>query len=223
MEVAEPPESAELCGGTHVKATGEIGLFLIVSESSIGTGLRRIEAVTGREAEAYITEHIDVLNSVADELRSSAMEAPEKVKALVAELAAERKRLASLERELSRNTVETLLEKSEQVNGITVLAAEVPSASMIALREMGDLLRGRLKSAVIVLGTVYDGKPGFMATVTSDLLGKGLHAGEIVKQVAAVTGGGGGGKATMAQAGGKDANKISEAIRLVKELVKKAS
>lgn len=223
MEVGEPPVSAELCGGTHVKATGEIGLFLIVSESSIGTGLRRIEAVTGRKAEAYITEHIDVLNSVADELRSSAMEAPEKVKALVAELAAERKRLASLERELSRNTVETLLEKSEQVNGITVLAAEVPAASMIALREMGDLLRVRLKSAVIVLGTVYDGKPGFMATVTSDLLDKGLHAGEIVKQVAAVTGGGGGGKATIAQAGGKDANKISEALSLVKRLVEKAS
>lgn len=223
MEVGEPPISAELCGGTHVKATGEIGVLLIVSESSIGTGLRRIEAVTGRKAEVYVREHIAVLNSIASELKSSALEAPEKVKALSAELAAERKRSASLERELSRNTVEALLKESEQVNGITVLVAEVPSASMIALREMGDLLRERLKSAVIVLGTVYDGKPGFMATVTSDLLDKGLHAGEIVKQVAAVTGGGGGGKATTAQAGGKDANKISEALRLVKKLVEKAS
>jgi alanyl-tRNA synthetase len=223
MEVGEPPISAELCGGTHVKATGEIGVLLIVSESSIGTGLRRIEAVTGRKAEVYVREHIAVLNSIASELKSSALEAPEKVKALSAELAAERKRSASLERELSRNTVETLLKRSEQVNGITVLVAEVPSASMIALREMGDLLRERLKSAVIVLGTVYDGKPGFMTTVTSDLLDKGLHAGEIVKQVAAVTGGRGGGKATTAQAGGKDANKISEALRLVKKLVEKAS
>nr|MBC8512162.1 alanine--tRNA ligase [Dehalococcoidia bacterium] len=117
--------------------------------------------------------------------------------------------------------VEALLGKTEQVNGITVLAARVPSSSMAALREMGDLLRDRLKSAVIVLGTVYDGKPGFVAMVTPDLLDRGLHAGEIVKQVAGVTGGGGGGKATMAQAGGRDENKLDEALGVVKGLVQK--
>ncbi|MCK4722107.1 MAG: alanine--tRNA ligase, partial [Dehalococcoidia bacterium] len=204
MEVGEPPVSAELCGGTHVKSTGEIGFLFVISESSIGTGLRRIEAVTGRGAEEFLGERLDTLEAVAEDLRSSPSEVPEKVKALVAELAAERKRSASLERELSRNTVEALLGKTEQVNGITVLVARVPSSSMPALREMGDLLRDRLKSAVIVLGTVYDGKPGFVAMVTPDLLDRGLHAGEIVKQVAGVTGGGGGGKATMAQAGGRD-------------------
>jgi len=221
MEVGEPPISAELCGGTHVKSTGEIGFVFVISESSIGTGLRRIEAVTGREAEMFFQERLGTLEAVAEELRSSTSEVPEKVRALVAELAAERKRSVSLERELSRNTVEALLGKTEQVSGITVLVARVPSSSMPALREMGDLLRDRLKSAVIVLGTVYDGKPGFVAMVTPDLLDRGLNAGEIVKQVAGVTGGGGGGKATMAQAGGRDENKLDEALGVVKGLVQK--
>jgi len=105
------------------------------------------------------------------------------------------------------------------VNGITVLTASVPSCSMPVLREMGDLLRDRLKSAVIVLGTVYQDKPAFMANVTPDLLDRGLHAGDIVKQVAAVTGGSGGGKAAMAQAGGRDKNKLDEALGLVRGLV----
>jgi len=223
MEVGQPPMSAELCGGTHVKSTGEIGLFLIVSESSIGTGLRRIEAVTGTGAEKLLQERLEALGAIAEQVRSSTSEAPKKVEALIAELAAERKRSASLEKELSRNSVEALRSKAEQVNGITVLSAEVPSCSMPVLREMGDLLRDRLKSAVIVLGTVYDGKPGFMAVVTPDLLSRGLHAGEIVKQVAGVTGGGGGGKAEMAQAGGKDKNKLDEALGLVRKLVEKAS
>ncbi len=221
MEIGEPPMSAELCGGTHVESTGEIGLFLIVSESSIGTGLRRIEAVTGREAEAFLGERLGILEAIAEEMRSSPLEAREKIKALAAELAAERKRSASLQRGLSRNTVEALLGQTEQVNGIKVLATKVPSSSMPVLREMGDLLRDRLKSAVIVLGTVYDGKPGFMTMVTPDLLDKGLHAGEIVKQVAGVTGGSGGGKAEMAQAGGRDKNKLDEALGLVKKLVQK--
>ncbi|MCX6009151.1 MAG: DHHA1 domain-containing protein, partial [Chloroflexi bacterium] len=112
---------------------------------------------------------------------------------------------------------------TEKVNGIIVLAARVPSTSLPILREMGDLLRDRLKSAVIVLGTVHDGKPGFVAMVTPDLVNRGLHAGDIVKQVAAVTGGSGGGKADVAQAGGKDKSKLDEALELVKRLVQKVS
>ena len=162
------------------------------------------------------------LENMAEELRSSPAEVPDKVKALAAELAAERKRSASLEKELSRYTVESLLDKAEKVNGITLLAARVPSTSLPALRDMGDLLRDRLKSAVIVLGTVHDGKPGFVAMVTPDLASRGLHAGDIAKQVAAVTGGSGGGKADMAQAGGKDKSKLDEALELVKRLVQKA-
>jgi alanyl-tRNA synthetase len=223
LEIGDPPMSAELCGGTHVKSTGEIGLFIITGESSIGTGLRRFEAVTGRKAEEFVRDSLSTVATVAEELRSSPSEIADKIKALVNELAAERRRSASLERELSRYTVESLLGKTEQVNGITVLSAKVPSTSLPVLREMGDLLKDQLKSAVIVLGTVHDGKPSFVAMVTPDLVNRGLHAGDIVKQVAGVTGGSGGGKADMAQAGGKDKNKLDEALELVKRLVQKIS
>ncbi|UCH50904.1 MAG: alanine--tRNA ligase, partial [Chloroflexota bacterium] len=223
LEVGEPMISAELCGGTHVKSTGEIGLFILTSESSIGTGLRRIEAITGRKAEDFLRECLSTVSIIAEELKSSPTEIIDKVKALTSELTAERKRSASLERELARYTVDSLIDKAEQVDGITVLSTKVLSVSLPALREMGDLLRDRLKSAVIVLGTVQDGKPGFVAMVTPDLLNRGLHAGDIIKQVAAVTGGSGGGKADMAQAGGKDKTKLDEALELVKQLVKKVS
>jgi alanyl-tRNA synthetase len=104
---------------------------------------------------------------------------------------------------------------------VTVLAAKVPALSMPILREMGDTLRDRLKSAIVVLATVYNGKPNFLAMVTPDLIARGFHAGDIINQVAKVTGGGGGGKAAMAQAGGKDAAKIDEALKLVHKLIKK--
>ncbi len=222
LEIGDPPVSVELCGGTHAKFTGEIGLFIVTGESSIGTGLRRIEAITGREAEEFVRDSLLKTAIVAEELRSSPSEIVEKAKSLVTELATERKRSAALEKELSRYTVESLLGKTEKVNGIIVLSAKVPSTSLEILREMGDILKGRLKSAVIVLGTVYDGRPGFVAMVTPDLVKKGLNAGDIVKQVAGVTGGGGGGKTDMAQAGGKDKNKVDEALELVKRLVQKS-
>jgi alanyl-tRNA synthetase len=221
LEIGKPSKSMELCGGTHVRSTGEIGLFLITSEGSIGTGLRRIEAVTGRGAEAFVTEHVDVLKAVAEDLRSSPLEIKDKVAALMTDLNLERKRCTSLEKKLSGQIVDELIANAEHISGISVIAAKIPSSSISALREMGDTLRDRLKSAVIVLGTVQDNKPGFIAMVTSDLLEKGLHAGEIVKQVAGVTGGGGGGRADMAQAGGKDKSKIDEALGVVRNIVRK--
>jgi alanyl-tRNA synthetase len=219
LEIGSPPMSAELCGGTHVKATGEIGLFIITGESSIGTGLRRIEAVTGRKAEGLVGDSLSNITAVAGELRCTPAEIMGKVSGLVNELATERKRCASLGKELSKYTVESLLDRVENVTGINVLSAEVSSASFEILRQMGDSLKGRLKSAVIVLGTVQDGKPAFVAMVTSDLVKRGLNAGNIVKEVAGVTGGGGGGKADMAQAGGKDKGKLNEALGIVKQLV----
>jgi alanyl-tRNA synthetase len=219
VEIGEPAISRELCGGTHVKSTGEIGFFLVSSESSIGTGLRRIEASTGRFAESLIEEDRFALQNMAKEIGSLPQEVHKKVRALADELEQERKRSAWLERELSARIAESLLGRTKQMNGVMVLAAEVPPLTMPILREMGDLLRDRLKSAVVVLATVYNAKPNFLAMVTPDLVAKGFHAGEIVKQVAKVTGGGGGGKAAMAQAGGKDVSKLGEALNLVESVI----
>jgi alanyl-tRNA synthetase len=221
LEIGEPAISKELCGGTHVRSTGEIGILLITSESSIGTGLHRIEAVTGRKAESLIESRLTALQSTAKEIEGLLEEVPGKVKVLINELEAGRKRALSLERELSRRIAEDLLGQAEQVSGVTVLTARVPALTMPILREMGDILRNRLKSAIVVLSTVYNGKPNFLAMVTPDLIDKGFHAGDIINQVAKVTGGGGGGKATMAQAGGKDATKIDEALKLVHKLIQK--
>jgi alanyl-tRNA synthetase len=219
LEIGEPAISKELCGGTHVRSTGEIGIFLITSESSIGTGLHRIEAVTGRKAESVIASRLTALQSVAKDVEGSLDEVPSKVKTLISELEAESKRALSLERELSHRIAEDLPGQAKQVSGVTVLAAKVPALTMPILREMGDILRDRLKSAVVVLATVYNGKPNFLAMVTPDLIAKGFHAGDIINQVAKVTGGGGGGKAAMAQAGGKDAAKIDEALKSVRSVV----
>jgi alanyl-tRNA synthetase len=205
VKIGEPRVSAELCGGTHVAATGEIGLFHITSESSIGAGLRRIEAVTGRGAEAYFAQQLE--------------EAQQRVSSTANELEQERKRAQALERELAKKTAESLLAQAEVIKGVTVLVAEVPSSRLEILREMSDLLRDRLKSAIVVLGTIHEGKPAFLAAVTPDLAAKGYDAGKIVKQVAEVTGGSGGGKPGLAQAGGKDKKKLGEALKLVKSLV----
>jgi alanyl-tRNA synthetase len=205
VRIGEPRVSAELCGGTHVVATGEIGLFHIISESSIGAGLRRIEAVTGREAEAYIERRFLDLEKVVENRD--------------VELEKERRQTLALERELAKKTAESLLAQAEVIKGVNVLVARVPSLRMESLREMSDFLREKLKSAVVVLGTVYESKPAFIAAVTPDLVAKGYDAGKIVREVAKVTGGGGGGKPGLAQAGGKDKKKLDEALKLVKGLI----
>jgi alanyl-tRNA synthetase len=219
LKIGEPFISAELCGGTHVATTGEIGLFHIISESSIGAGLRRIEAVTGRGAEAYINQRLSDLQQIAQSIGASSEEARDKVSSLVSELEQERRQRLVLERELAKKTAESLLSQAEVIKGVTVLAARVPSLPMPSLREMSDFLRDKLKSAVVVLGTVYEGKLAFLAAVTPDLVAKGYDAGKIVKQVAMVTGGSGGGKPGLAQAGGKDKKKLDEALKLVKSLI----
>ena len=147
------------------------------------------------------------------------MEVQSKVSTSLIELEKERKRALALERELLKNAAESLAASAESVNGITVLSARVPASSMDAMREMGDLLKERLKSGVIVLGAVHNDKPNFLAMVTPDLVVKGIHADEIVKRVARVTGGSGGGKPGMGQAGGKDKSKLDEALNLVRRLV----
>ncbi len=206
LKIGKPPISVELCGGTHVAATGEIGFFQIITEASIGAGLRRIEAVTGRGAEEMVKQRID---SWRKELSDTG-----------AALEEERKRTRALERDFARKEAESLKDNVIIVKeGIPLNAAVINSSEPELMREMADTLREKYKSGIVVLGTLYQDKPFFVAEVSPELVKKGYHAGEIIKKVAGITGGSGGGKATLAQGGGKDKSKLDEAIRRVKDLI----
>ncbi len=222
VEVAEDSQrySAELCGGTHVHATGDIGQFIIVGEESIGAGLRRIEALTGRGADEYVRARLSALQELRDRLGVTGDDSAiiARVDALFEEVDSLKKHVQALEREIGRGHAESLLAEAERVDGRALLTARVPASSPEALREMGDWLRERLGSAVIVLGTVVGGRPNLLAMVTPDLATQGLNAGELVKRAAQVTGGGGGGRPEMAQAGGRDPSRLDEALRVAKEL-----
>ncbi len=219
VQIGDPPFSIELCGGTHVAATGEIGLMCIIAEGSIGSGMRRIEAVTGTGAEKFVEQRFSVLEDVAQGLQTSPDSVGDRLSATLAELDSERKRAAALERRLARHMAESLLSEVEVVDGINVISAMVAATSPEAMREMGDLLKERLGSGVIVLAAVCNDRPNFVAMVTPDLLKKGLHAGEIVRHLAKATGGGGGGRPELGQGSGKDKRKVKEALGLVKGLL----
>jgi alanyl-tRNA synthetase len=205
LKIGKPVVSTELCGGTHVSATGEIGLFRVLTESSIGGGLRRIEAVTGRGAEEMIKQKLDSLW--------------DKLLAVQEELEAERQRTMQLERELAKKEATALLNRVEVVNGIKVLSESVPTTRPDMMREMSDMLRDKLQSVVVILGSIYQGKPAFIVAVTPDLVKRGYHAGQIVKKVAAIAGGSGGGKPDLAQGGGKANEKLGEALKVAKSLI----
>jgi alanyl-tRNA synthetase len=214
--------SMELCGGTHCRSTGEIGSFIIVREESIGAGLRRIEAVTGRGAEEYVQAQRDLLERLSRRTGVTPADLETKVASLLEELEAERRRAQALEREAARRAAEALLAGAERIDGAAVVAGQVPAVSFEVMRETGDWLRDRLGSAVLVLGAVFGERPNFVAMITPDLTARGLHAGELVKRVAAVTGGGGGGRPEMAQAGGKDPARLEEALGLARKLARES-
>jgi alanyl-tRNA synthetase len=211
--------SQELCGGTHLERTGQIGFCLLLGESSIGAGLRRVEAVTGRGAAAYVRQRLALLEEAASRLQVTPDEVPGKLTLLLDDLAGGRKEIERLQREAAKGRVQALLAQVREVKGVQVLAAQVDATSMEALREMSDWLRDRLGSAVIVLGAVVGERPAFVAVVTPDLVAKGYHAGRIVKEVAAATGGSGGGRPELAQAGGKDSSQLAAALGRVPGLL----
>jgi len=203
--------SQELCGGTHVKGTGEIGLVKILSEGGIGAGLRRIEAVAGLEALAYVRALDEQVLEVAQILKAQPSEVGKRVNGLVAQVKDLEREIGQLQAKLGKNEAEGLLKQVEEIEGVRVLAAQVHVSDMEGLRQMADLLRVKLKSGIIVLGAVSEGKVNFVTVVSPTGL-SGLHAGQIIKEVAKITGGSGGGRPDMAQAGGKDPSKLGEAI-----------
>ncbi len=214
--------SQELCGGTHVMQTGDIGFFRILSESSVGSGIRRLEAATGRTAQRLVQKRLGVLDAAATHLGSPPDDVDRAVLRLMGELHAKDKEIAELQRKMARTEFEGLVRDVRDVAGVPVLVARVQASTVETLREMTDWLRERLGSAVVVLGAVVGDKPSFVAAVTPDLVERGIKAGSIVQEVARAVGGGGGGKPTLAQAGGRDVSHLDQALAMVPGLVEKA-
>ncbi|WKA46594.1 alanine--tRNA ligase [Geobacillus zalihae] len=215
--------SLELCGGCHVPNTSAIGLFKIVSESGIGAGTRRIEAVTGEAAYRFMSEQLAILQEAAQKLKTSPKELNARLDGLFAVLKELERENESLAARLAHMEAEHLTRQVKDVNGVPVLAAKVQANDMNQLRAMADDLKQKLGTAVIVLASAQGGKVQLIAAVTDDLVKKGFHAGKLVKEVASRCGGGGGGRPDLAQAGGKDAQKVAEALNYVETWVKSIS
>ncbi|NPA91914.1 MAG: alanine--tRNA ligase [Chloroflexi bacterium] len=221
VNIARPqPYSKELCGGTHVHHTGQIGFFRIIAEGSVGSGSRRIEAVTGERAAELVTERLNELERLAQLLRVPPEQVETRVRHLLGELSDLEREVRALKEEQAKQLAWRLAEEAQLVEGIPVVAARVDVDDPELLRRMTDWIRDRLGTGVVVLGTVRNGRPQFVAAVTKDLAERGLHAGRIVRQVAQIVGGGGGGSPTLAQAGGRDASKLDLALATVGEVIK---
>lgn len=211
----EEPFSYELCGGTHVSETGDIGIFLITNEGSAAAGIRRIEAVTGRAAYELVQRRFRAMEESSAILSTAPDELADKARIIVDDLNDQRKQIATLRRDLALIEFVRQLDGAPTVAGTTVLAVELPGADADTLRQMADRFRQRYASGVIVLASANDDRPVVIAAITEDLVKRGLHAGDLVKHVAQPLGGSGGGKPTLAQAGGRDASKINEALARV--------
>lgn len=214
------PYSMELCGGCHVANSAEIGLFKIISEGGIGAGTRRIEAVTGQFAYEHLSRFEGLLEKAAQLVKSKMEEVPGRIEGLFKQLKELERENESLRSRLARLEAARLEEQVEKVDDFSVLAVKVEAKDMDDLRQRLDTLKQRLGSAIIVLGAEGENKAMLVAGVTQDLVKRGFHAGELVKQVAKVCEGGGGGRPDLAQAGGKRPEKLNEALRLVPDLVK---
>lgn len=211
----EPGENAysfELCGGLHVGETGEIGLFKFVGEEAVSAGTRRVEALTGHGAYALITERLNLLNSLAQRLHVPLDDLESRLDSILAENRSLARELDQVNRRLARNQFDELLDNIATVDGVEVLAAQVQVGGMDGLREMADWFRSRGGSSAAVLATLSDGKPQMVVTVSDDLVGRGIKAGDVAREIAQIVGGNGGGRPNMAQAGGRDADKLPEAL-----------
>lgn len=210
--------SRELCGGTHTGRTGDIGLFKIVSESGVAAGIRRIEALTGEEAVRHVQQNAHLLNQAAHLLRETPAAVPERIEKLLSSLKALERQVEELRARLAAQSLQDIEGSIREIGGVRVLVQKVSAETPAALRELGDRLKEKIGSGVVVLGSAAGEKALLIALVTKDLVGR-CHAGRIVKQVAAVVGGGGGGRPDMAQAGGTRPGKLDEALEKAYEVV----
>jgi alanyl-tRNA synthetase len=223
--------SRELCGGTHLHSTGQIGFFQILSESSVGAGLRRIEAVTGRGAEAYMEQQLGILDEAAAAMQTQPAELVDKIHESMEELRARQHEISQLRGQTAREAAKDLVQQAKRVGDVQVLSAAVQADNVERLREMIDQSRDGLRQmaiaegkpdsgAVIVLGAVLNNKATLVAAVSPGLVQRGLNAGKLVGEVARHIGGSGGGRPEMGQAGAPDAHRLHEALGLVEQKVR---
>ncbi|CAA9569433.1 MAG: Alanyl-tRNA synthetase [uncultured Thermomicrobiales bacterium] len=216
-----PGYSKELCGGTHVGQTGEIGPFLVTAEGSVAAGVRRVEALTGAPAVDRLLAQQRLVEETARGLRTSWEGLPAGVASLQDRVRAQERELERLRGELAGARVGELLSQAVAVDGTQVLAARVEVDAKDGLRLLGDRLRDRVNSGVVVLGAVLDGQPRLLATVTPDLVGRGVRAGDVLREAAALIGGRGGGRPDLAEAGGKDPARLDEALGAIPAIVRR--
>jgi alanyl-tRNA synthetase len=205
--------SCELCGGTHVDRTGDIGYFLVASEESVGAGVRRIEALTGPVADQTVRQRLSVLNRLGERLGG---DVESRVLVLLDELGAERRQIQQLQRQLAQREVDRLLESKQKVGDVWVVAAQVAAPNPDALREMGDAVRARISPSVAALGTIYDSRASVVVMVGGNA---GVNARDIIAEVAPIFGGKGGGRPDVAQAGGRASERLGDALREVVPVV----
>ena len=212
--------SMEVCGGTHVGATGQVGTLLVLGESSIGGGMRRIEALTGRAAEQLFVEQAGRLERLSRRLQTPVVDLETRLDSFMEETEELRRRLASMERSTLRAEAEALLQRVTDVEGVNVVVGRTSAGNPDGMREMGDFLRDKLRSAVVVLGTLGEGGPILVAMATPDLVERGIDSGSLASNAAKLMGGGGGGRPDMAQAGGRQPEKLDDALASVPALVR---
>lgn len=210
--------SMELCGGTHVANTSVIGLFKVISEGGIAAGVRRIEAITGKGVLQYIESQDNTLKEIASVLKTTPRDIAKRAEAVMLELKEKDKEIDNLRLKMTADTAGSLIESAREIKGVKVITASV-ALDVDGLRNLGDKLKDKLGKSIVVLASNKDNKITFISMSSKDAISAGAHSGNIIKEVAKIAGGGGGGKPEMAQAGGKDPNKINEALDAVYNIV----
>ncbi|MBW2087192.1 MAG: alanine--tRNA ligase, partial [Deltaproteobacteria bacterium] len=213
-----PDFSMELCGGTHTERTGDIGLFIVMAESSAAAGVRRLEALTGRAALEAIQAQRQTLRTVSAALKTSPDQAPERLNRVQARQKELEQELTTLKQKTSVGRTDEVLDQIQEVAGVRLLAARVNIDNPKGLRELGDHFRDKIKSGVIVLAAENKGKALLLVIVTPDLKDR-FHAGQIIKELAQIVGGSGGGRPDMAQAGGANPENINQVLAKAKEVL----
>ncbi len=215
--------SKELCGGTHIDNSGKIGLFKIISEAGIASGIRRIEAYTWKNALVHVKDKESIIKKAALSLKTNDKELVSRINYLQDELKEKEKEISRLNNKLASSKEDEILNSVEEIKGFKVARGSLNGVDGDTLRNLADKIKNKLNSGVVVLGSNYEGKAIFIAMASKDLVKQGVHCGKIVKEVAKIAGGGGGGRPDMAQAGGKNGNMVEEAINRIKNIMENIS